>query len=380
MRLVLPIAALLLALLLFPFAHAATPVPAPPSVDVSAYILMDFATGRVLAERNADARLEPASLTKIMTIYVAAGELRKKNIHLDDAVKVSELAWKTGGSRMFLEPDKPVKLQELLYGIVVQSGNDASVALAEHVSGSVDVFTQLMNQEAQRLGLEGTHFANPEGLPDPENYSTARDMAKLGAALIRDYPEVYKIYSTREFTYNNIVQHNRNKTLTLVDGADGIKTGHTDGAGYCLVASARRGDMRLLSVVLGASSDKVRTQASRALLEYGFRFFEGRPLYKAGQKIASVHVFKGERRDADLGLLEDLNILVPRGRYQDIKVAMELARASAVAPLARGDAEGKLKVTLDDDILAERSLVVLTPVAPGSLLQRLVDQVWMLVE
>lgn len=359
---------------------AAQPVPAAPSVPAKAWVLVDFHSGRVLAEQNADERLEPASLTKVMTVYVAAGEIAKGRITLGDNVAVSENAWRTGGSRMFIEPNKPVNVEELLHGIIVQSGNDASVALAEHVSGSTEVFAQLMNQEVKRLGLTGTSFANPEGLPHPENYTTARDMAALGVALIRDHPDIYRIYGTREFTYNGIVQPNRNKTLTLVPGADGIKTGHTEAAGYCLIASAERDGMRLVSVVLGAASDKDRTQASRTLLEYGFRFYESQRPYAAGQKVSSVPLWKGAQPEVELGLEQDLHVLVPRGQYASVQATMDLGAEPVVAPVTRGQRLGTLRLTLEGEVVAERPLVALADVGTGGLWRQGVDSLKLLFE
>ncbi|NJN40512.1 MAG: D-alanyl-D-alanine carboxypeptidase, partial [Gammaproteobacteria bacterium] len=287
--------------------------PPPPQVAASAWVLMDFASDQPIASHDADARAEPASLTKLMTAYLVFAALEKKVISLDQQVPVSQKAWKTGGSRMFIEPRRPVTVDELLRGMIVQSGNDATVALAELVAGSEDVFAQMMNREAQRLGMKGSNFTNASGWPDSKHFSTARDLAILATALIRDFPEFYKLYALKEFRYNNITQQNRNRLLWLDPNVDGVKTGHTEAAGYCLIASAQRGPRRLLSVVLGTRSDSQRAQESQKLLNYGFQFYDRVRVYEKGQSISTLRVWKGTRNDLKAGLAADLYVVLPKG-------------------------------------------------------------------
>lgn len=354
-------------------------VPAPPTIEARSYILVDYNTGAVLAERDADTPAEPASLTKIMTTYVAADELRQGHIRLDQTVNVSEKAWRTPGSRMFIEPNKPVTVDELLHGIIIQSGNDASVALAELISGSEEVFADLMTQHAKRLGMVNTSFGNSDGLPHERNWTTARDMAILTAALIREYPEIYSWFAVRDYTYNGISQMNRNKLLGLEEGADGVKTGHTEAAGYCLVGSVQRQGMRLVSVVMGAASDAKRVSASRALFGYGFRFFETHRLYEAGKALTNVRLWKGEAKTVDLGLGEDLWVTIPRGQYSALNATMHID-GPVVAPLAKGQVVGRVNVVLGDKVLAERPLAPLADVAEGGFVSRTVDQLLMIFE
>ncbi|MCG8379757.1 MAG: D-alanyl-D-alanine carboxypeptidase, partial [Proteobacteria bacterium] len=269
-------------------------IPAPPKIKASSYLVMDFHSGKLLIEENIDQKLPPASLTKIMTVYVVANELKNGNISLEDEVLISEKAWRTEGSRMFIEVGKKVRLNDLLHGVIIQSGNDASVALAEYVSGAEDVFADLMNKHAERLGMKNTNFVNSTGLPHADHYTTARDLAILAQAYIRDYPDVYKMNSIREFTYNKIKQHNRNKLLWRDRSVDGIKTGHTEAAGYCLVASAERDEMRLISVVMGTDGVNARAKASQALLNYSYRFYETHKLYSSGDLITSVKIWKAD--------------------------------------------------------------------------------------
>jgi len=284
--------------------------PPPPQVAASAWLLMDLTADQPIVSHDADARVEPASLTKLMTAYLTFAALEKKSITLDQQAPVSEKAWKTGGSRMFIEPRKPVTVAELLRGMIVQSGNDATIALAELIAGSEDVFAQMMNREAQRIGMKNTNFTNASGWPDAKHYSTARDLATLAAALIRDFPEYYKLYSLKEFSYNNITQQNRNRLLWLDPNVDGVKTGHTEAAGYCLIASAKRGPRRLLSVVLGTRSDAQRAQESQKLLNYGFQFYDSVRVYEKGQAISTLRVWKGARNDLKAGLPSDLYVVL----------------------------------------------------------------------
>ncbi len=369
--------AVLLGLWATPAPGAVAPVPAPPKIDAKAHLLIDFNTAQVLAEGNIDERLEPASLTKIMTLYTLAHEITEGRLALDDLVTVSEKAWKMGGSRMFIEVGKQVPVHDLLLGVVIQSGNDAGVALAEHVSGAEEVFAELMNQHAERLGLKNSHFVNTSGLPDPEHYTTARDLATLAAALIRDYPEQYALSKMQEFTFNGIKQRNRNKLLWRDPSVDGIKTGHTAVAGYCLVASAVRDGMRLISVILGSASEKQRTADTQALLNYGFRFYETRRLYGANKPLTEVRVWKGEPRAAGLGLTQDLYITLPRRQHEELNATMNVD-GPMVAPVVRGQRGGTLKITLGGEAYTEKPLVALSAIPEGSLFSRLVDEAWML--
>jgi D-alanyl-D-alanine carboxypeptidase (penicillin-binding protein 5/6) len=348
-------------------------------VAARAHLLFDFRTGEVLAESNIEQKMEPASLSKIMTVYVIASELAEGNIRLDDLVLVSEKAWRTKGSRMFIEVGKQVSVKDLLAGIVVQSGNDASVALAEHISGSEEVFAQLMNLHAQRLGLDGTHFVNSTGLPHPENYITPHDIGMLAAALIRDFPDIYALFSIKDFTYNKIKQPNRNRLLWQDESVDGVKTGHTESAGYSLVVSAEREGMRLVSVVLGTDNEQDRVVASQALLNYGFRFFETHHLYKAHEPLTSVRVWKGDPPSVDLGLSEDLYVTIPRHQYEDLKAVMDL-EPQIIAPLDKGEQRGTLSLTLGGAELLQRSLIALQGVPEGGLWDRLADQLRLLLQ
>ncbi|MEW8156302.1 MAG: D-alanyl-D-alanine carboxypeptidase family protein, partial [Candidatus Thiodiazotropha endolucinida] len=298
--------------------YAAVPTPAPPDVAASGYLLVDFHSGKVLAEKGAGNRLEPASLTKIMTAYAVFRELKQGNINLEDNVLISEKAWRTPGSRMFIEVGKKVKVIDLVKGMIIQSGNDACVALAEHIAGSEATFAELMNNIARELGMTNTHFTNSTGLPDDDHYTTPADIAKVAAATIRDFPEYYLWYSDRSFVFNDITQHNRNKLLWRDNSVDGIKTGHTEAAGYCLVASAQRESMRLISVVMGTKGEEARAQASQSLLNYGFRFYETHQLYTAGEVLNRARIWKGDKEKLPLGLSQDLNVTIPRHQYQNL--------------------------------------------------------------
>ncbi len=356
---------------------AGRPVPAPPELGARAYGLMDFDSGRYIVARNIDQRVEPASITKLMTAYVVYKALADGSIGLDDMVTVSEKAWKAEGSRMFIEVGKQVSVRDLLHGLVIQSGNDAAIALAEHVAGSEDSFVSLMNQEAQRLGMKDTHFVNAEGLPDPEHYTTVRDIMTLTRALIREFPEHYALYKEKTFTYNKIKQSNRNRLLWQDPSVDGVKTGHTQSAGYCLVASARRNGMRLISAVFGTRNDDERTDQSRALLNYGFRFFETRKLYPAGEALAQLTVWKGAADTVPLGVREDIYITFPKGRYQDLDATMDRPRWLE-APVAEGQKVGLLTIALDGEVLRQAPLVALEAVDEAGLVGRLIDSVRML--
>lgn len=364
--------------MLAPFgATLAAIVPDAPSIGARAYILQDFDSGRVLAEVNADERMEPASLTKILTAYVVFEELKQGKISMQDEVRVSEKAWRMGGSKMFIEVDTKVKIEDLLKGLIIQSGNDASVALAEFIAGDERAFADLMNQYAVRLGMTGSHFVNASGLPDPEHYTTARDTATLATAIIRDFPDLYKLHALKEFEYNGIVQHNRNKLLWRDESVDGLKTGHTESAGYCLAASAERDGMRLISVVMGSESERTRARESIALLSYGFRFFETHRLYGALEPLTEIRIWKGEIEKLGIGLARDLYVTVPRGQYEKLNAKMEID-SKVVAPVMKGEARGKLEVSLGGEQIAQRPLVTLAPVAEGGLWRKVTDQVRML--
>jgi serine-type D-Ala-D-Ala carboxypeptidase (penicillin-binding protein 5/6) len=379
MRRLLPLFAFVLFVFFISSSQAATLIPATPKIKAKGYLLIDFTSGRVLAEKKSDQRLEPASLTKMLTSYVIANELANGNISLNDEVRISEKAWRMQGSRMFVEVGKTVSVEDLLKGVIIQSGNDATVALAEHVAGSEDAFVSLMNQHAAELGMLDSNFVNSTGLPNKEHYTTPRDLAKLAVALIRDFPEDYKLYSQKKFVYNNISQYNRNRLLWRNKYVDGIKTGHTESAGYCLVASAQRDGMRLISVVLGTRSDEARNSESQKLLTYGFRFFETHRLYKAGEALTTARVWKGAQEELSLGLAEDLYLTIPKGQYKKLVANMKLG-ARITAPIKQGQAFGSVNVSLGDEQYAKRKLVALTAVEAGGLVSKLIDEVKLLFE
>ncbi len=356
---------------------AALVVPKAPEIDANAWILTDFDSGRVLAESGADERLEPASLTKIMTAFVVFSEMRAGNIALDDKVRVSKKAYKTPGSRMFIEIDSEVSVENLLHGMIIQSGNDSSVALAEFVAGDEQVFAALMNEYAKQLGMSGSNFENSTGLPGESHYTTGRDLATLARALIREFPDLYRWHALKQFEWNNIVQKNRNRLLWIDKSVDGIKTGHTSSAGFCLVASALREDMRLISVVLGAKSAGARTRQTSTLLNYGFRFFETHRLYAARKPVTSVRVWKGQRENLSVGLSRDLYVTVPRGQYKKLDADVEM-EADIMAPVRAGETKGRVILKLGQETLAERPLIALEPVAQGSVWRRLTDNVKLL--
>lgn len=357
---------------------AVTPNPSAPTIAAKSYILQDFASGRVIAEHNSQQRLPPASITKLMTAYVVSHELAAGNIALADDVLISEKAWRMVGSRSFIEVNTKVSVEVLLRGMIIQSGNDAAVALAEHIAGSEDTFAQMMNQYAQKLGLVNTNYRNSTGLPDAEHYTTAQDIAILAAAIIRDFPDHYAWYAEKEFTYNNITQHNRNKLLWRDATVDGLKTGHTDEAGYCLTASAKRSGMRLISVVLGTRSENARAQETQKLFNYGFRFFESHNLYKAHEKIADTKVWKGETDMLNLGLAEALAVTVPRGRYKEL-VATTNLQQPIIAPVSAGQVLGQVTIHLGDELIETQSLVALDDVKEGSWWRRLIDTILMMI-
>jgi D-alanyl-D-alanine carboxypeptidase (penicillin-binding protein 5/6) len=353
------------------FSHAA--VPQPPSVIGKAWVVADLSSGQVLAAEKADERFEPASLTKIMTAYVVFAALRDKKLAANQQITVSERAWRAPGSRMFIHVGKTVSVDELIRGMVVQSGNDACIALAEAVAGNEEVFVQMMNREAARLGMKNTNFKNASGLPDAQHYSTAHDLYLLAAALIRDFPELYgQYYSLKEFRYNNISQPNRNRLLWLDPTVDGVKTGHTEAAGFCLVASSKRGGRRILSVLLGSSSEGTRAQESQKLLNWGFQFFDSVKLYGANDSVKTLEVWKGASNTLKAGFKNDLVLTVPKGDVEKLKA--ELASQPAiVAPVAQGQRVGTLKVTLDGKPVGEYPLVALETVASAGIFGRTWD-------
>ena len=358
-----------------PAASDALPVPPPPEVTGTAWVLMDAASGNVLAGENYDEQLEPASITKVMTSYVIAAEMAAGKVSRDDQVMMTENAWRTGGagtdgSYSGFEVNQSAPLLEMEKGMVVQSGNDAAIALAEHVAGSEQAFAALMNQYAQRIGMEKSHFVNATGLPGEGHITSARDLALLGRALIRDYPEAYSYNKIKEFTVGNITQPNRNVLLWRDASVDGIKTGHTAAAGYCLMASAKRGDQRLISVVMGSTSESQRARDSQALLNWGFRFYETHEMYKAGAQVAQQKVWKGQENEVRLGLAEPLLVTVPRGRYEQLKPMMDVP-ATLVAPIEKGQAIGTVKVMLDDKVIAQRPLVAIDGIEQAGFFKRL---------
>lgn len=353
-------------------------VPSPPEIDAPSYILYDYASQQVLAEKNADQRVAPASITKVLTSYIVFDEIRQKRLSPDDAVLISEKAWRQGidssESRMFLQVGSQVRLEDLLRGIIVQSGNDATIAIAEHVAGSESAFAGIMNQYAARLGMKNSHFADASGLPDPEHYTTARDLAILARALIHDFPDWYGLFAEREFTWNKIRQPNRNLLLTRDPSVDGIKTGHTSEAGYCLLTSAQRDGRRLIAAVMGAKSWAYREQASLELLNYGFRVFETATLLGADKPAQTAEVYKGAADNVGIGTLEPVSIAVLRGSSERLQVSTQID-APLIAPLAKGQSVGTATFTLDDQTLKTVPLVVLNDVPEGGFFRWLIDTI-----
>jgi len=372
------IAALATSVLMMSAAVAQT-LPAP-TIAAKSWLLLDATSGQIIASQDPTARVEPASLTKIMTAYVTFGALRDKKIDLKQMVNVSTHAWKvdTSSSKMFIDPATPVSINDLLYGLMVQSGNDAAVALAEAVAGDESAFVAMMNKEAQRMGLTQTHFANPHGLPSPENYSTAQDLATLARHEIQDFPEFYKIDSVKSFTYNKITQQNRNRLLWLDPTVDGLKTGHTEAAGFCMIASAHRPtgalDRRLIAVVLGTSSDGARTQESQKLLNWGFQNFDTVKLYSKGQAIATPEIWKGSKGSVKIGFPNDMLVTVPKGVAAKMKPVLE-RKDPLVAPLAENSKVGVLKMMVDGKPLLELPVVALEPVEQASIFGRAWDSI-----
>jgi len=347
-------------------------IPRPPQINATSYILMDAATGTVLVEGEADVQLAPASLTKIMTTYVADNELAAGNISLDDEVHISVKAWRAEGSKMFIQEGTKVRLEDILRGIIIQSGNDASIALAEHIAGSEDAFADMMNQYAKKIGLSNSYFLNSSGLPDPNHVMSARDLATLARAVITEYPEAYKMYSEREFTYNNIRQPNRNTLLFTDRNVDGMKTGFTDDAGYCLVASSVRDGMRLITVVMGATSADSRAVETSKLLTYGFRFYETHQLFDGNEVLGNSQVWSGKTNSVDVGVQEPLLVTIPRGQAAQLQTTLEL-EPTLKAPISAGQVLGKAVISLGNEVFYDGPVVALQDVEQGSLFKRLMD-------
>lgn len=354
------------------------PVPAPPSIGAEGYLLMDFHSGRVLAERDIDERRDPASLTKIMTAFVVFSELKAGNLNLSDSVLVSEKAWRAVGSRMFIEVGDRVSIENLLRGMIIQSGNDASVALAEHIAGDEATFAALMNQYAAELGMTNTRYTNAAGLPNDNHYSSVADTARLVQALINRFPEFYALYSEQSFTWNDIEQPNRNRLLSRDPSVDGVKTGYTERAGYCLATSAEREGMRLISVVMGTDSPSARVDQTQALLNYGYRFFKTYQLYGAREAIQQSTVWKGDADRVDIGVAQAVHVTIPTRSYDQLDAQLEV-NDRLEAPLAQDAVVGQLRVNLEGETLVEREVIALNPVAEGGIVGRIIDSLmlWM---
>lgn len=350
--------------------HAARMIPSPPSLNASSWLLMDARTGHIITEYNADQRVPPASLTKMMTAYIASELLMKGDLKMSDMVPISERAWRKGGSKMFVRVGTQVRMDDLLRGIIIQSGNDASIAVAEYIAGSEDAFADLMNKTAAKLGMVNSHFVNATGWPAEDHFTTARDLANLARHIIYDHPEDYALYAEKEFVYNDIRQPNRNTLLWRDSTVDGIKTGHTEEAGYCLVSSARTDDIRLIAVVMGTQSEKSRANESQKLITYGFRFFETAKSYSAQTTLIEPEIWKGNANTIKLGTEEDIYLTIPRGAGKDVTAELDLPELLE-APIAAGQQVGTIKLTLDGDVLETRPLVALQSVDEGGLFTRL---------
>ncbi|MBI5329848.1 MAG: D-alanyl-D-alanine carboxypeptidase [Betaproteobacteria bacterium] len=355
--------------LFFPAAPTLAETPPAPQIEARAWLMVDALSGLPLAEKDADSRVEPASLTKLMTAYLAFAAVRDGALRLDQPLPVSDKAWKAEGSRMFLDPRKPAAVGDLFKGMIVQSGNDACIVLAEGIAGSEEKFVARMNAEAKRLGMTGTHFMNATGLPDPQHYTTARDLSRLALALIREFPEHYKLYSLKEFAYNGITQPNRNRLLFMDPSVDGVKTGHTESAGYCLIASSKRDSRRLLSVVLGTGSDAARALESQKLLNYGFQFFETVRLYSANQVVSSLRVYKGKSGELKAGFLYDFHVTVPRGTAAKLQAQL-ITQQPMLAPVRKGQRIGTLRLSSDGKALGDYHLTALEGVETAGILGR----------
>jgi len=352
----------------------------PPSLAVDAYLLKDMNSSAVIASENSGTQLEPASLTKMMTAYITFDALKKGTLTLDQVIPVSKKAWKAEGSRMFIEPQKSVTVDELLHGLIIQSGNDAAIALAEGIAGSEEQFAAMMNEQAKLLGMNNTQYRNSTGLPDKDHFTTADDLALMAEALIKDFPDNYsRLYKQKEYTYNNITQKNRNKLLWNDPKVDGVKTGHTKAAGYCLVSSAKRGETRLIAVILGAANDAMRASESQRLLNYGFQFHESTLVYKASQAVSSIPVYKGYSKTATATVAKDLYLSLPKGDYDRVKASMT-SKQPIIAPIEAGQAVGTITFTLDDKVIREETLIAAKDVGPAGFFRRMIDSVKLLLK
>lgn len=362
-------------------AHAeSAQIAPPPSLAVKAYLLKDFNSGHVIATQNANMRIEPASLTKIMTAYLSFKAIKNGHLQLTQTLPVSEIAWKAEGSKMFIEPNKPVTVDELLHGMIIQSGNDASITLAEGIASTEELFASMMNKEAKRLGMKNTNYVNATGLPDPQHYTTAEDLSILASALIRDFPEDYqRLYSVKEYTYNNIKQPNRNRLLWLDPHVDGMKTGHTESAGYCLISSAKRDNTRRISVILGAPTDAARATESQKLLNYGFQFFDSTLVYKRGQIINQLRVWKGTGNTVASTVANDLYLTLPKGEYANLKAVISSTQP-LIAPIKKGQVIGTVKFMLNGKMVEQRSIVAAKAVDTAGILGRAMDSIKLLLQ
>ncbi len=348
-------------------------IPPPPALAAKAYLLREFSSDAIIAEQSAHERIEPASLTKLMTAYLSFKALKNGHLSLAQTLPVSEKAWKTEGSKMFIEPNKPVTVDELLHGMIIQSGNDACITLSEGIAVTETAFADLMNKEAARLGMKDTHFMNSTGLPDPNHFTTVYDLSLLASALIRDFPDQYKrLYSLKEYTYNKITQPNRNRLLWIDPTVDGMKTGHTEGAGYCLISSSKRGDMRLISVLVGAPNENARAIESQKLLNYGFQFNDARLVYHQGQPVSNLRVWKGHDESLEATVTDDVMLVYPKGQYGNIKASVTSIQP-LIAPVAKGQPVGTIRFVLDGKTLLERKLVASKEVAVAGIFGRLWD-------
>ncbi len=371
---------LLLSFTLMPISSIAAAVAPPPSLAVKAYLLTDFNSGTIIAAHKKDERIEPASLTKIMTAYVTFDAIQQGHLKLDQSLPVSEKAWKIEGSKMFIEPNKPVTVDELLHGMIIQSGNDASITLAEGVAGSEEQFAQMMNKQAAKLGMTGTNYMNATGLPDKAHFTTASDLAILANALIRDFPLEYRrLYSVKEYTYNKITQPNRNRLLWLDANVDGMKTGHTESAGYCLISSSKRGDTRLISVLLGAVTEAMRASESQKLLNYGFQFYESTLVYKQSQTINTLRVFKGQDKTIAATVNKDFYLTLPKGDYAKVRASM-ISQQPLIAPIKAGQTIGKIIFTLNGKTINEQKIVAAKSVDEAGFVGRIVDSVKLMLQ